>query len=343
MSAASDQTQTVLVTGGSGYLGSWIIVTLLRQGFRVRTTIRSLDREVELRNSIAGQVGSTERLDVIAADLLKDDGWARAAQGSDYVIHVASPMPVGEFKGQDIMKPAREGTRRVLEAATNAGARRIVMTSSAVAALPPNGQTTPLNERNWTERPAKPAFEYARVKTLAEQDAWEFARSRRDGPELTTVLPGFIQGPVMGADYSASVGIVALMLRGKMPAVPRIGFRIVDVRDLADLHVRAMVSPAAAGERFVATGDFLWLSDFAQILRDRLGERAAKAKTWVMPDWLAQLLALVSSDMASLAPDLGVKRSADASKAERVLGWKTRPAADSIAAAAESLIEKGLI
>lgn len=343
MSAVQDRSQTVLVTGGSGYLGGWLIVTLLRQGYAVRTTVRSLSREAEVRKSIARQVGIPDRLTVFAADLLKDEGWARAAESCDYVIHVASPMPVGEFKGQDIMRPAREGTRRVLEAATNSGAKRIVLTSSGVAALPPIGQNTQIDETVWTERPDKPAYEYARVKTLAEQDAWRFVRSRSHAPELVTLLPGFIQGPVMGADYSASVDLVGQMLRGKMPAVPRIGFNIVDVRDLADLHVSAMESPAAAGERFIAMGDFLWLIDFARLLRERFGAKAAKVPTRVMPDGLVKFIALFNSQMASIVPDLGVKRTADGSKAERLLGWRSRSAAESIVDAATSLIENGCV
>jgi dihydroflavonol-4-reductase len=343
MSTPSDQLRTVLVTGGTGYLGSWVIVTLLRQGFIVRTTVRNLAREGELRAMIASEVDPGDRLSVYAADLLKNEGWDHAAAGSDYIIHTASPMPVGEFKGQDIVTPAREGTRRVLEAATIADVKRVVLTSSGVAALPPLGQTAPISERSWTERPDKAAYKYAHAKTLAERDAWEFVRSNHGGPELTTILPGFIQGPVMGPDFSGSVELVAKMLQGKMPAVPRIGFRIVDVRDLAELHVRAMISPPAAGERFLAMGEFLWLIDFARILRERFGEGAAKAPTRVMPDWLVRFLALFIDDMASVKPDLGVEQSADVSKVERMLNWKTRPAAQSVADAAESLFERGLV
>lgn len=343
MSPDPDKMRTVLVTGGSGFLGSWVIVTLLRQGFRVRTTIRNLAKEGEVRAMIASQIEPGDRLAFFAADLLKDEGWSRAADGSDDIIHVASPMPIGEFERQDIVTPARQGTRRVLEAAVGAGVQRVVLTSSAVAALPPLGQIARFNETLWTERPDKPIYQYQRSKTLAERDAWEFVQSRKGAPELTTILPGFIQGPVLGADYSGSVDLVARMLRGKMPAMPRIGFGIVDVRDLAELHVRAMLSPAAAGERLLAVGDFLWLSDFAQILRERLGEKAAKAPVRVMPDWLVRIMALFNPQMARIAPDLGVRRKVDASTAERLLGWKTRPAADSIADAGSSLIDKGLV
>lgn len=343
MTLSPSRPETVLVTGGSGFLGSWIIVTLLKQRFTVRTTIRGLAREGELRTRIAGEVEPEERLSIFAADLLADDGWTQAMTGVDYVIHVASPMPTGEFKDQDILTPAREGTRRVLEAAASAGVRRVVLTSSGVAALPPLGRAAPIDETLWTERPDRPAYRYARAKTIAEREAWAFVRSNTRAPELTTILPGFIQGPVMGADYSGSVDLIAQMLQGKLPAAPNIGFAVVDVRDLAELHVRAMLSPAAAGERFLAMGEFLWLIEFAAILRERFGVQAAKAPTRVMPDWLVRVLALVSSDMASVVPELGVRRVADASKAHRMLDWKTRPAAQSIADAAASLLARNLI
>jgi dihydroflavonol-4-reductase len=342
MSPVPHETRTVLVTGGSGYLGSWVIVTLLRQGFRVRTTIRNLARQSEVLATIASQVDLEDRLAFFAADLLKDEGWARAAEGCDYAIHVASPMLVGEFAGQDIIAPAREGTRRVLEAAARAGVKRVLLTSSGVAALPPVGKNITINETMWTERPDKPVYQYPRAKTLAERDAWSFIKEEGKGMELATVLPAFIQGPVMGADYSGSVDVIAKMLAGKMPAVPRIGMSIVDVRDVADLHVRAMLSQSAAGERFLAAGDFLWLSDFAAILRKHFGEKAAKAPVRVIPDWLVRIMALFNPQLAQLAPDLGIKRSIDESKAMRLLGWKTSPATESIVDAAASLIDRGL-
>jgi dihydroflavonol-4-reductase len=348
MSDALGHGRTILVTGGSGYLGSWVIVTLLRQGFRVRTTIRDLAKEGQVRSMIAGQVyredrSPEDRLTFSPADLLKDEGWARAADGCDSVIHVASPLPFGEFRKADIITPARQGTRRVLEAAARCGVKRVVLTSSVRAALPLIGESATVDETRWTERPDEPIYQYAHAKTLAERDAWAFVREYGGLMELTTVLPGFILGPVMGSDYSGSVHVVGLMLGGKMPVVPRIGFGIVDVRDVADLHVRAMLSPAAAGERFLAAGDFLWLSDMAAILHQKLGSKAAKAPRRVMPDWLVRLLALFNAEMAQIAPDLGVRREIDASKAERLLAWKTRPAAESIVDAANGLIERGLV
>ncbi|WP_174291379.1 SDR family oxidoreductase [Sphingomonas bacterium] len=333
---------TVLVTGGSGYLGSWIAVGLLRRGYRVRATIRNLARQDEVRAMIASEVDPGDRLSFVAADLLKDDGWDAAAQGADYVMHVASPMPIGEFRGHDVIRPAREGTRRVLTASAKAGVKRVVLTSSMSAATPKDKERQVSEETVWTDVPDKPAFNYARAKTLAEQDAWAFVREEGRGMELATVLPSQIQGPVLGSDFSASVGVIAMMLRGKMPVLPRIGFGIVDVRDLVDIHILAMTEPQAAGERFLATGDFLWFTDIARILREKLGARADKVPTRKLPDLVVRIGALFNPEMAQMAPNLGIQTKASIAKAERLLGWKPRPAAESIVDAANSLIAHGL-
>jgi dihydroflavonol-4-reductase len=335
--------QTVLVTGGSGYVGSWAVVELLQRGYRVRTTVRTLMRETDLRSMIAGQVDAGERLSVFAANLLGDEGWEQALEGSDYVLHVASPMPIGEYRGQDVIRPAREGVRRVLQAALNAGVKRVVLTSSTAAAMLKQGNRIKVDETIWTDLPAKKIYDYPRAKTLAEQDAWEIVSKSGGRIELSSILPSSIQGPVLGSDYSASVDIVGLMLRGKMPAVPRIGFGIVDVRDLVDLHIRAMTLPIAAGERFIAAGEFLWFSDIARLLRENLGEKAAKVPTRTLPDWLVRTGSLFNAELAQLAPSLGVLAETNTAKADRMLGWRSRSAKDAILDTANSLIAKGLV
>jgi dihydroflavonol-4-reductase len=335
--------QTVLVTGGSGYVGGWVVVELLRRGYRVRATIRDLAREGAVRAQIGSAVDAGDRLAILQADLLSDDGWMRAADGADYVIHVASPMPIGEFRGQDVIRPAREGTLRVLRAAKAGGAKRVVITSSTAAAQPPAGSNLVADETVWTDLPAKPIYNYPRAKTLAEQDAWAFVRQEGGEMQLSTVLPAQIQGPVLGADYSASVGLVTLMLNGKMPVTPRVGYNIVDVRDLAQLHLLAMTEAAAAGERFMAAGDFLWFSDMARILRENLGERGAKAPRRNLPDAVVRLAALFNPEMAQLAPSLGRRAMTSSAKAERLLGWRPRAAKDALLDTARSLIERGLV
>jgi dihydroflavonol-4-reductase len=341
--AEGSRQPTVLVTGGSGFVGGWAVVELLRRNYRVRTTVRDLAREPEVRAVIQTQTDPGHRLEFAQADLLDDHGWEEATAGAEFVLHVASPMPVGEFRGQDVITPARAGTLRVLRAARDAGVKRVVITSSAAAAIPTSKTAGVVaDETVWTDLPPKAIHNYPRSKTLAEQDAWSYVREH-GGIELTTVLPAQIQGPVLGGDLSPSVQIIAMMLTGKMPAVPRVGFGIVDIRDLVDLHIRAMTAPQAAGERFIATSDFLWLRQIAQVLKDELGEKAAKVRTRSMPDFVVRLGALVNAEMKQLTPNLGVHQEISAEKAARVLDWRPRPARSSIVDTADSLIDNNLV
>lgn len=269
---------TVLVTGGSGFLGSWCVVELLRRGHRVRTTVRSLSREPEVRAIVASELDADDRLSVLAADLRGDDGWERAVDGCDHVLHVASPFPSAQPKDPDeLIVPAREGTLRVLGAALEAGVGRVVVTSSVAAIRSGGGlASAPLTERDWTD-PADPKLTpYTRSKTIAERSAWELVRERDEVEKLAVVNPGAILGPVLGGGRSYSLEVVERLLKG-MPGVPRIGWSFVDVRDVADLQISAMTAPEAGGERFIAAGPFMWMSQVAEVLRDGLGEPAVTA------------------------------------------------------------------
>ena len=216
---------TVLVTGGSGFLAGWTIAALLQAGYRVRTTVRSLSREGEIRKALSGVTGGGERLGFFEADLLKDAGWDAAVAGADYVLHVASPMQVGEFRDQDVIKPAREGTLRVLKAAAKAGVRRTVITSSTRAAQPRKASAVPVDETVWTDLSERGLGDYTRAKTLAEQDAWRFA-AENPAMSLATVLPVFIQGPVMGTDVSGSIEVVSRLLKGQVSCSARVLARV---------------------------------------------------------------------------------------------------------------------
>ena len=338
--------ETVLVTGGSGYIAGWIIVQLLEQGYRVRTTVRSLSREAAVRNAVAGQIDPEDRLCFSVADLLQDDGWSDAVSGCNYVMHVASPMGQGEPKA-DLLQPAREGTIRVLRAARNAGVQRVVLTSSTVAAKrsPKHGEvaSAATNESTWTDPEEKGIGAYARSKTLAERAAWEFAEQANGTIELTTILPGMVLGPVMTGAISGSVELISRMLIGKVPALPRIGFSVVDVRDLAALHVRAMRAPEAAGQRFLGVGDFLWMADMAKLLRDNLGQQASKVPTRRLPDFILRLAALFQYEARFMAPMLGQRTQFDVSKAAMLLDWHPRPAPEVVLACARDLIRQHLV
>jgi dihydroflavonol-4-reductase len=327
---------TVLVTGGTGYLASWLIVQLLERGYDVRATVRDLSRADEARAAV-GEQAPADALTFVRADLLSDEGWDAAVAGADYVLHAASPL--GTDRSQDLVAVAREGIKRVLTASSKAGVRRVVLTSSGIAALA--GHTDDLvDETLWGETSDKPADAYARSKILSERDAWSFVSSDEGGLELTTILPGFIQGPALGhSGEGSSWELVRRLLSGKMPAIPNIGLGIVDVRDLADLHIRAMTAPQAAGERFLAVGQFLWCREIAAMLRADLGAQASKVPTRKLPNFVARLGARVSPDMALIVPMLGQHIRVDSSKAERLLDWRSRPARDSVVDAARSLLD----
>ena len=335
------QQQHVLVTGGSGYLAGFVILALLKQGHRVRSTLRTLQREAAVRATLAPHTQAMESLEFVAADLLQDAGWAQATAGVQSVLHVASPMGMGAGP-VDLLRPAREGTRRVLDAAAHAGVKRVVVTSSLLAALPADARKTQLDEASWTDLNGRDINMYTQSKTLAERDAWSWAQEH-PATQLTTLLPGFIQGPVLGADYSESLQVVARMLTGKVPALPRLGFCIVDVRDLADLHVQAMQAAGAAGHRFTASSDFLWMTDMARALRDSLGAGAAKVPTRTLPDFLVKAAARFNPELREVLPDLGKQRSCEALKARRLLGFAPRPAVESIVDCGRSLLDGGLL
>lgn len=339
--SASPQPSTVLVTGGSGFIAGWIVVALLNAGHDVRTTVRKLAREADLRATI-GRHAPMDRLSFHEADLLNDAGWDAAAQQAGSIIHVASPMPVREYKTQDLVKPAREGVRRVLQAAQRAGIRHVVMTSSTVAAGSKSGDGVS-DESVWTDTTDPRLGPYARSKTLAERDAWQLAQASNGALTLTTILPGMVQGPVLGRPISGSLELPLRMLTGKLPLLPRISFAGVEVTDLAELHIRALSDPAAQGQRIIAAERALWLREMATLLKARFGERAAKVSTREAPDWLIRTIGLVNADARFAAPELGKQRSYSSKRAQALLGRSLQSTEDAFVAAAQSLITEGLV
>ncbi|WP_432928220.1 NAD-dependent epimerase/dehydratase family protein [Microbispora sp. CA-135349] len=328
--------ETVLVTGGTGYLAGWVISGLLQRGYRVRTTVRGLDRAEQVRAAVGEQAGgrAAGAVEFAAVDLLHDDGWDEAVAGADYVLHTASPMPLGS--GVDLITTAREGTRRVLGAAARAGVKRAVLTSSGVTADTGDPDTA-ATESVWTAPSGTPLRAYPDSKILAERDAWDLAAAT--GLELTAVLPTFMLGPTLGAsNRPGTVEIIRRLLTREIPAVPNIGWNIVDVRDIAELHIIAMTSPTAAGQRFLGSGSFWWYQDIARILREKLPDEAAKVPTRTMPDIVVKLLARLNPQMAMLRPELGRTRLVDSSKARTQLGWHLRPAEETIIDTATALI-----
>jgi dihydroflavonol-4-reductase len=339
---------TVLVTGGSGFVAGHCILQLLAAGHAVRTTLRNPRREPEVRATLrAAGATAAEQLSFAAADLNADAGWNEAARNCDYVMHVASPFPAGIPNHEDeLIVPAREGTLRVLRAARDAGVRRVVLTSSFASigyGHPP--QTAPFDETSWTDLEGGDVAAYPKSKTLAERAAWDFITREGGALELAVVNPVGVFGPVLNDDLPASVQIVQRMLGGGVPACPRLYFGAVDVRDVADLHLRAMTDPVARGERFLAVaGPSLSLLEVAATLREHLGAAARRAPRHEMPDWLVKLLANCGMRLARAAlPELGKIKNATAEKARRMLGWQPRGREECIVASAESLLQRGLV
>jgi nucleoside-diphosphate-sugar epimerase len=334
--------QLVLVTGGSGFVGAHSIRRLHADGYRVRTTVRSLTREAEVRELVGDGP-----LEVVAADLSEDSGWAQAVDGCAYVLHVASPFPLGQPKDEDeLIVPAREGALRVLRAARDAGVQRVVMTSSFAAIGYGLGHPDRVfDETSWTDVDGPGVSAYAKSKTIAERAAWDYVGAEGAPLELAVVNPVAILGPLLGRDTSTSIELVKRLLDGSMPGSPKVAYAIVDVRDVADLHVRAMTAPEAAGERFLAMGeDFRWISEMGAWLREDLPpERAKKIPKRELPNLLVRIGSRFDGALRQLTPELGVRKRGTNEKARRLLGWAPRSDREAVLASAQSLIALGLV
>jgi nucleoside-diphosphate-sugar epimerase len=339
--------ELVLVTGGSGFIGSHCILQLLAAGHPLRTTVRSLKREGDVRAMLKqGGAEPGDRLSFVAADLENDAAWPKAVAGCTYVLHVASPLPPSAPKHEDeLIVPAREGTLRVLRAARDAGVKRVVLTSSFVAiGYGHKPQTKPFTESDWTDPNVKGLSAYGKSKTLAERAAWNFMSSEGGGLELSVVNPVAVFGPLLGPDYSASILLVQRLMDGALPGCPQLYFGAVDVRDVAGLHLSAMTDPAARGERFLAVaGDFMSFLEIARVLKSRMGAAAKRVPTRQLPNWMVRLVALRDPAAKLILPELGKVKNATNEKARRMLGWAPRSREDSIVATAESLVQLGLL
>lgn len=331
---------TVLVTGGSGYLAQWVIAEALDRGFAVRTTLRSPAREQEVRDAIAKVAPRAAEVTFATADLTSDAGWAEAASGCKYVLHVASPFPPQQPKDpDDLIVPATEGTIRVLRAALDAGADRIVVTSSIAAVDFPKGERggRKLAEDDWTDGDSEKVSPYARSKTVAEQAAWSLVEENGVREKLATVNPGAIIGPALTTDHSFSLQLVERLLKGE-PAIPKLGYNVVDVRDIAALELEAMTSPNAGGKRFIGVSRFAWMSEIAQILREELGDDAKKVPSRVAPNFLIRVMGIFDGSVRSIVSSLGVKHEYSNERARDVLGWSPRPVPESVVDCARSIL-----
>jgi dihydroflavonol-4-reductase len=339
--------ERVLVTGGTGFIGSHAIVQLLAAGYRVRTTVRNLSRADDVRAlAVAGGASGTETIEVVAADLMSDAGWPEAVADCVYALHIASPFPVSQPRDEEeLIAPARDGALRALRAARDAGVKRVVLTSSfAAVGYSPKTHEGDFTEADWTDPGTPDITPYVKSKTLAERAAWDFIESEGNGLELAVVNPVGVFGPAWGTDLSTSVELMRAMLSGAVPVIPPISISIVDVRDVASLHLLAMTHPAAAGERFLAVaGPPMTFMDLADLLRSHLGPLASRLPSRTISPGMVRFLAVFVPRMRVIAAQLGQAKGAGHEKAAKLLGWTPRSNAEAVTASADSLVALGLV
>ena len=335
-------TDTVLLTGITGFLGGHLARELLSSGYHVRGSLRNLDKADSVRDALWQAGADVSRLDFVALDLLEDDGWDAAARDARYVMHAASPFVTSMPKDRmDLIRPAVEGTERTLNAAKRAGVERVVLTSSSVAIT--QGSEVPrlqsLGPDNWTDPEGPRTNAYAASKTLAERRAWEMTA---DGPDLVVINPGFILGPLLDDDPGTSGAVIRRFLKGGIPVSPDLHFHTVDVRDVAGIHVTALTDPDAVGKRHLAAFGSTSIAGIASTIAREFPDYASKMPKFRAPNWVIRAYAMFDSDMRGQVGELGYAPELDASRAARLLGHAARSADEAVRAMAASLIGRGL-
>ena len=336
----------VLLTGISGFLGGHVGLALLNAGYSVRGSVRDLKRADKVRATLAKAGADVSRLDFVALDLTSDKGWDAAMDGVRYLQHTASPfvttMPADKM---ELIRPAVDGTRRALEAALRSRVERIVLTSSMAATSygHPAGRTAPFTGKDWTDLNGRGVNAYVESKTLAEKEAWRIVDSAGRHDDLAVINPNAILGPLLDEDPGTSAALVLRLMSGSLPAAARIYFPVIDVRDVAEAHVKAMTAPEAGGHRYAMGDKTLSFLEFADTVRTAMPEFAPKLPKREVPDWIVKLFAMVDRDMRGNTGELGVVRRTDSSDVVKLLGHPLIPATDSVVATARSLVAEGLV
>lgn len=338
-------TDRVLLTGISGFLGGHVALALLNAGYIVRGSVRSLAKSAKVKATLAKAGGDVSRLEFVELDLLADKGWTEAMDGVRYLQHTASPFVIKQPKDRgELVRPAVDGTRRALDAALKANVERIVLTSSVAAIMYGHDKTrtAPFTAADWTNPTAGDVSAYTESKVRAEKEAWAIMDKAGRRNDLVTINPGSILGPLLDEDPGTSVGLLARLFDGSLPATARFYQVVIDIRDVAEAHVKAMVTPAAGGQRFPMGSGTLSLMEMADVVRPVIGDRAHKLPRFVAPDWLVRMMAFVDEDVRGNIGELGVFKQVDASAVIALLGHPLISAEEATKAAARSLIEQGI-
>lgn len=333
----------VLVTGATGFIGLHCVHQLLEKGYAVRGTLRSQSRAQEVRDGLSSTGVDISNLELVEADLLKDDGWKDAVTGMDYILHVASPFIIGMPKHEnDLIRPAVEGTERVLSAAIAKKVKKVVLTSSCAAIVDTFDGKQNFTEDDWSNADHPKIAAYNKSKTLAERRAWEMveAQTGTKPTKLVVINPAGVVGPTLTDDLGTSNVFIKKIICGEVPGAVRMHLGFVDVRDVASAHIAAMTSAKANGQRFIISEREFWFSDICQNLR---AAGYNKAPTRVMPNWLVRMIGLVDGEIKQIASLLGEERYTPADKARDILKWNPRDATDSIIETAHQLNERGLV
>jgi nucleoside-diphosphate-sugar epimerase len=341
-----EKNSSVLVTGATGFIASRVVLDLLERGYLVRGTVRDLERGAVLKDWLSPYTDKLDNLRLVEADLMSGQGWDQAVDGCRYVLHLASPFPlVAPENEDDLIRPAVEGTRRVLAAAVRSGVQRVVQTSSVAAVSYGHGnKNRTFSEKDWSNLDGE-IEPYQKSKTLAERAAWEFVETLPEGEslELATICPGYVLGPVINDRQPTSTSLLKMLMEGAVPGVARLKFDLVDVRDVSWVHLAAMTNENAPGKRFLCVGGGVWLSEIARILSDHFRSRGYRIPQIQFPDWFIHIYALFNAEARLVAKDVGKDPNFDISQTQEILGWTPLPLEKTLIEMGESLIEFGVI
>ena len=329
----------VLISGASGFIAGHCILEMLSHGYEVRGTLRDAARGETIKAILANHTDRIDALEFVSADLMDEPSWVAAARGCDSILHVASPVPVVQPEDEDeVIIPARTGSLNVLKAATANGIKLVVLTSSVAAVMSGNRDRGTFTDQDWTDLSRTDLSPYVKSKTVAEKAAWEYAKENE--LELVAINPALVLGPALEADYGSSLEALYLLMTGAYPILPKLGFEIVDVRDVAVLHRLALETPEAAGKRYMCANGFRWFVDIAKTVKAE--HPSLKIPTAEMPNLVAKIAGVFLKEIKQFLPDLGRVKAIDNSPA-LAIGWQPRNADTAIRDGAQSLVDLKIV